>query len=224
MGLKERIQADMQKAAKERNSLALSALRMALAAIKKKEIEERGEVGERGRLDPQGARHDGEATEGVDRPLPAGGQGGPRRERGGGDRRPGGGFAEGALGGRDRNPSTRGGGGSRGEVPGGRGPRHEGTDAEGGGTRRRKDRQRDRSAPACRVAGTGRRLFPGGSAPGIFFRPGRARAGRTLGGRISESTLREIRDRTDIVEGVSATVRLARGGGRFRGLCPFHRR
>src|SRR4030042_911724 len=46
MGLKERIQADMQKAAKERNSLALSALRMALAAIKNKEIEERGEIGE----------------------------------------------------------------------------------------------------------------------------------------------------------------------------------
>src|SRR4030067_244338 len=117
MGLKERIQADMQKAAKERNSLALSALRMALAAIKKKEIEERGEVGERGRLDPQGARHDGEATEGVDRPLPAGGQGGPRRERGGGDRRPGGVFAEGALGRADRNPSPRGGGGR--PVPGG---------------------------------------------------------------------------------------------------------
>ena len=46
MGLKERIQADMQKAAKERNSLALSALRMALAAIKNKEIETRGEIGE----------------------------------------------------------------------------------------------------------------------------------------------------------------------------------
>ena len=46
MGLKERIQADMQTAAKEKNSLALSALRMALAAIKNKEIEERGEIGE----------------------------------------------------------------------------------------------------------------------------------------------------------------------------------
>jgi uncharacterized protein YqeY len=46
MGLKERIQGDMQKAAKERNSLALSALRMALAAIKNKEIEARGEIGE----------------------------------------------------------------------------------------------------------------------------------------------------------------------------------
>lgn len=46
MGLKERIQEDMKKAAKERNSLALSALRMALAAIKNKEIEAREEIGE----------------------------------------------------------------------------------------------------------------------------------------------------------------------------------
>jgi uncharacterized protein YqeY len=46
MGLKERIQEDMKKAAKERNSLALSALRMALAAIKNREIEARGEIGE----------------------------------------------------------------------------------------------------------------------------------------------------------------------------------
>ena len=46
MGLKERIQADMQTAAKEKNSLALSALRMALAAIKNREIEARGEIGE----------------------------------------------------------------------------------------------------------------------------------------------------------------------------------
>jgi uncharacterized protein YqeY len=46
MGLKERIQEDMKKAAKGRNSLALSALRMALAAIKNKEIEARGEIGE----------------------------------------------------------------------------------------------------------------------------------------------------------------------------------
>jgi len=46
MGLKERIQVDMKKAAKERNSLALSALRMALAAIRNKEIEARGEIGE----------------------------------------------------------------------------------------------------------------------------------------------------------------------------------
>ncbi len=36
----------MQNAAKERNSLALSALRMALAAIKNKEIEQRGKIGE----------------------------------------------------------------------------------------------------------------------------------------------------------------------------------
>src|SRR4030065_2471385 len=46
MGLKEQIQGDMKKAAKERNSLALSALRMTLAAIKNKEIEARGEIGE----------------------------------------------------------------------------------------------------------------------------------------------------------------------------------
>jgi uncharacterized protein YqeY len=44
MGLKERLHKDMQKAAKERNSLALSALRMALAEIKNKEIEARGEL------------------------------------------------------------------------------------------------------------------------------------------------------------------------------------
>ena len=42
MGLKDSLQKDMQKAAKERNSLALSALRMALAEIKNKEIEARG--------------------------------------------------------------------------------------------------------------------------------------------------------------------------------------
>jgi len=46
MGLKERIQEDMRKAAKERNSLALSALRMAIAAIKNREIEARGEIGD----------------------------------------------------------------------------------------------------------------------------------------------------------------------------------
>src|SRR4030067_3099216 len=46
MGLKEQIRGDMKKAAKERNSLALSALRMTLAAIKNKEIEARGEIGE----------------------------------------------------------------------------------------------------------------------------------------------------------------------------------
>ena len=44
MGLKERIREDMQKAAKERDSLALSALRMAIAAITNKEIEARGEL------------------------------------------------------------------------------------------------------------------------------------------------------------------------------------
>ncbi|MCL5884397.1 MAG: GatB/YqeY domain-containing protein [Deltaproteobacteria bacterium] len=42
MGLKERLHADMQKAAKGRDPLALSALRMALAAIKNREIEIRG--------------------------------------------------------------------------------------------------------------------------------------------------------------------------------------
>jgi uncharacterized protein YqeY len=42
MGLKDRLQKDMQKAAKERNPLALSALRMALAEIKNREIEARG--------------------------------------------------------------------------------------------------------------------------------------------------------------------------------------
>ncbi len=46
MGIKERIQEDMKKAAKERNSLALSALRMALSAIHNREIEARGEIGE----------------------------------------------------------------------------------------------------------------------------------------------------------------------------------
>ncbi len=44
-----------------------------------------------------------------------------------------------------------------------------------------------------------------------------------MGGRISESTLREIRERTDIVEVVSDAVRLSRSGASFRGLCPFHR-
>ncbi|MBI5342905.1 MAG: GatB/YqeY domain-containing protein [Deltaproteobacteria bacterium] len=44
MGLKEQLHKDMQKATKERNSLALSALRMALAEIKNKEIEARGEL------------------------------------------------------------------------------------------------------------------------------------------------------------------------------------
>ncbi|MGE5190792.1 MAG: GatB/YqeY domain-containing protein [Gemmatimonadota bacterium] len=44
MGLKERIQEDMRKAAKERDSLALSALRMAIAAVKNREIDARGAI------------------------------------------------------------------------------------------------------------------------------------------------------------------------------------
>jgi len=44
-----------------------------------------------------------------------------------------------------------------------------------------------------------------------------------VAGRIAESTLREIRDRADIVEVVSETVPLSRSGASFRGLCPFHR-
>lgn len=44
-----------------------------------------------------------------------------------------------------------------------------------------------------------------------------------MGGRISESTIREIRDKADIVAVVSETVSLARSGSSFRGLCPFHR-
>jgi DNA primase len=44
-----------------------------------------------------------------------------------------------------------------------------------------------------------------------------------LGGRISESTIREVRDRADIVGVVSETVPLSRAGASFRGLCPFHR-
>ncbi len=47
--------------------------------------------------------------------------------------------------------------------------------------------------------------------------------GREVGGRISESTIREIREKTDIVAVVSETVSLARSGGSFKGLCPFHR-
>lgn len=42
MGLTERLRQDMQKAAKERDSLALSALRMALSEVKNREIEARG--------------------------------------------------------------------------------------------------------------------------------------------------------------------------------------
>ena len=44
-----------------------------------------------------------------------------------------------------------------------------------------------------------------------------------MGGRISESTIREIREKTDIVAVVSDTVSLARSGSGFKGLCPFHR-
>lgn len=44
-----------------------------------------------------------------------------------------------------------------------------------------------------------------------------------MGGRISESSIREIRDRADIVEVISETVPLARSGSGYRGLCPFHR-
>ncbi len=44
-----------------------------------------------------------------------------------------------------------------------------------------------------------------------------------MGGRISESTIREIRDKADIVAVVSETVSLSRSGSSFRGLCPFHR-
>jgi uncharacterized protein YqeY len=39
LGIKEQIRLDMQKAAKERDSLALSALRMAIAAVKNREID-----------------------------------------------------------------------------------------------------------------------------------------------------------------------------------------
>ena len=56
-----------------------------------------------------------------------------------------------------------------------------------------------------------------------MFPAGESEARPDLGGRISESTLREIRDRADIVEVVSDTVRLSRSGASFRGLCPFHR-
>ena len=44
-----------------------------------------------------------------------------------------------------------------------------------------------------------------------------------MGGRISESTIREIREKADIVAVVSETVPLSRAGSSFRGLCPFHR-
>ena len=41
-------------------------------------------------------------------------------------------------------------------------------------------------------------------------------------GRISETTIREVRDRTDIVGVVSETTPLTRAGALYRGLCPFH--
>ncbi|MBI5577032.1 MAG: DNA primase [Deltaproteobacteria bacterium] len=44
-----------------------------------------------------------------------------------------------------------------------------------------------------------------------------------MGGRISESTIREIREKADIVAVVSETVPLSRSGASYRGLCPFHR-
>ncbi len=44
-----------------------------------------------------------------------------------------------------------------------------------------------------------------------------------MGGRITESTIREIREKTDIVTIVSESVSLSRSGASFRGLCPFHR-
>ena len=44
-----------------------------------------------------------------------------------------------------------------------------------------------------------------------------------MGGRISETTIREVRDRADIIEVISETVPLTRAGASFRGLCPFHR-
>ncbi len=41
-------------------------------------------------------------------------------------------------------------------------------------------------------------------------------------GRISEETIREIRERADIVEVVSSYLPLKRSGGNHQGLCPFH--
>src|SRR4030042_1418870 len=167
MGLKERIQADMQKAAKERNSLALSALRMALAAIKNKEIEERGESGEDSILKVL-ATMVKQRKESID-----------LFRRGGREDLAGKEAAEivvleaylpKALSDAEIETLARGGGGAA-----------------------------------------------GAKGPGVRGRV------RVLGGLISERTPREIRDRTDIVEVVSETVRLARSGASFRGLCPFHR-
>ncbi|MDY0267882.1 DNA primase [Trichloromonas sp.] len=41
-------------------------------------------------------------------------------------------------------------------------------------------------------------------------------------GQIAEETIREIRERTDIVEVISAYVALKRSGHNYLGLCPFH--
>jgi uncharacterized protein YqeY len=50
MSISERLRQDMQKAAKERDSLALSALRMAISEIKNKEIEARGPLSDEAAL------------------------------------------------------------------------------------------------------------------------------------------------------------------------------
>jgi DNA primase len=41
-------------------------------------------------------------------------------------------------------------------------------------------------------------------------------------GRVPENVIREIRDRTDLVELIGAYVRLKRSGRNWLGLCPFH--
>src|SRR3990172_8940924 len=162
MGLKEQIHGDMKKAAKERNSLALSALRMTLAATKNKEMEARGEIGEdlvrkvlatmvKQRRESIDLYHRGGRTDLAEKEaeeiavLEA--------------------YLPKAL-----------------------------SDAE--------------------VVSLAREAIGA---------TGESEAGPDLVGRISESTLREIRDRADIVEVVSETVRLSRSGASFRGLCPFHR-
>lgn len=70
---------------------------------------------------------------------------------------------------------------------------------------------------------SGEKPVPGRLRRQGFFPTRESEARPDLGGRISESTLRGIRDRADIVEVVSDTVRLSRSGASFRGLCPFHR-
>ncbi len=50
MKLRERLQQDMHRAAKDRKALAVSALRMAIAEVKNREIEERGELSDEGVL------------------------------------------------------------------------------------------------------------------------------------------------------------------------------